>query len=220
MSQSDSFIEEVTEEVRRDRLFAMFRRYGWIAALAVVLIVGGAAWNEYRKAGERAAAQAFGDGILTALEAQDPAARVEGLSEIATTTADHRALRGFLQAAEAAEADDTAGAIAALEAVSNDAEVPLIYRSLAVFRKLALQAESVSPAERRAGYEGLTAPGAPLRLLAKEQIALTHVEEGNVDQALALLDEMQNDAEMTPDLRQRTSQLIVSLGGSLESDAN
>ena len=50
MSETDSFIEEVAEEVRRDRLFKMFRRYGWIAALVVIVIVGAASWNEYRKA--------------------------------------------------------------------------------------------------------------------------------------------------------------------------
>ena len=31
MSDTDSFIDEVTEEVRRDALFAQFRRYGWHA---------------------------------------------------------------------------------------------------------------------------------------------------------------------------------------------
>jgi fermentation-respiration switch protein FrsA (DUF1100 family) len=42
VSDTDSFIDEVTEEVRRDRLFGLMKRYGWIAALAVLLIVGGA----------------------------------------------------------------------------------------------------------------------------------------------------------------------------------
>ena len=40
MSQSDSFIEEVTEEVRRDRLFATMKRFGWIAIVLVLRIVG------------------------------------------------------------------------------------------------------------------------------------------------------------------------------------
>ena len=44
MSETDSFIDEVTEEVRRDKLFALFRKYGWIGIAAVLLIVGGAAW--------------------------------------------------------------------------------------------------------------------------------------------------------------------------------
>ncbi|KKK62940.1 hypothetical protein LCGC14_2999320, partial [marine sediment metagenome] len=75
MSNTDSFIDEVTEEVRRERLFGFLRRYGWIAVLAVVLIVGGAAYNEWRNASERAEAQAFGDALLAALEADSPEAR-------------------------------------------------------------------------------------------------------------------------------------------------
>ena len=49
MSDTDSFIDEVTEEVRRDRLFLLLRRWGWVGVLAVILIVGGAAFNEIRK---------------------------------------------------------------------------------------------------------------------------------------------------------------------------
>jgi len=30
MSQSDSFIDEVTEELRRDQLFRALKRWGWI----------------------------------------------------------------------------------------------------------------------------------------------------------------------------------------------
>ena len=41
VSESDSFIDEVTEEVRRDKLFAVFRKYAWIGVLAVAAIVGG-----------------------------------------------------------------------------------------------------------------------------------------------------------------------------------
>ena len=39
MSNPDSFIDEVTEEVRRDRLFRLFRKYGWIGGVVVALIV-------------------------------------------------------------------------------------------------------------------------------------------------------------------------------------
>ena len=46
MSDSDSFINEVSEELRRDRLFALMRRWGWLAGLVVLAIVGAAAWFE------------------------------------------------------------------------------------------------------------------------------------------------------------------------------
>ena len=85
MSETESFIEEVTEEVRRDKLFALYRRYGWIAFLLVVLIVGGAAYREWRIHTEAQAAQAFGDAIMTALDGKDAATQA---SNIPPTTKD------------------------------------------------------------------------------------------------------------------------------------
>ena len=82
MSNTDSFIEEVNEEVRRDRLYGYLRRYGWIAILAVILIVGGAAWSEYRKAQTRAQAEALGDAMLSALAENDSTNRVTALAAI------------------------------------------------------------------------------------------------------------------------------------------
>ena len=35
-NQNDRFIDEVTEDLRRDRLFQMMRRYGWIAVLLIL----------------------------------------------------------------------------------------------------------------------------------------------------------------------------------------
>ena len=71
MSESESFINEVTEEVRRDRLFRLARRYGWIAVVAVLVIVGAAAVNEWRKA------QADKEGILAQVPYQDKPVRYE-----------------------------------------------------------------------------------------------------------------------------------------------
>ncbi|MBC7476479.1 MAG: hypothetical protein H7317_00100, partial [Pseudorhodobacter sp.] len=68
MSNTDSFIDEVTDEVRRDRLFAAFRKYGWLGVVLVLVIVGGAGWHEWQKSQEAARAQAFGDAALAALE--------------------------------------------------------------------------------------------------------------------------------------------------------
>ena len=82
MSNPDSFIDEVTEEVRRDRLFAIFRKYGWIGAVLVALIVGGAAWNEWQKSRETARAQAFGDAMLDAMDLGAPEDRVAAVASV------------------------------------------------------------------------------------------------------------------------------------------
>ena len=49
MSDTDSFLQEVSEELRRDKLYRNMRKYGWIGLLLVVIIVGGAAYREYQK---------------------------------------------------------------------------------------------------------------------------------------------------------------------------
>ena len=71
MSDTDSFIEEVSEEVRRDRLFRLFRKYAWLAILLVVLIVAGAAFNEYRKITEQRDAAILGDQLYEALRSDN-----------------------------------------------------------------------------------------------------------------------------------------------------
>ena len=84
MSDTDSFIDEVTEEVRRDRLFGYFRRYGWIAAVVILGLVGGTAYNGWSKSTAAQVAQARGDALLDALDMDDDTASIAALSEIAT----------------------------------------------------------------------------------------------------------------------------------------
>ncbi len=213
MSDTDSFIEEVTEEVRRDRLFATMRKYGWIAILAVVLIVGGAAWREYSKAQTEARAQAFGDSILSALEGEDEAARIDALSAIEAPSSDGNAILQLLIAAEEGSAGRDGDSVARLTAVSDNAEVPQIYRQIASFKALTRTDGGLSADERRAGLEALAIPGQPLRVLAEEQLALLDIETGNAEAALERLIQLSQDSEATAGLRRRASQLIVALGG-------
>jgi hypothetical protein len=48
-------------------------------------------------------------------------------------------------------------------------------------------------------------------------LALLDIEEGNTEAALARLNHILTDAEVTPGLRRRASQLIVALGGQIEA---
>lgn len=213
MSESDSFIEEVTEEVRRDRLFALMKRYGWIAVLAVLLLVGGAAYNEWRKASARAAAEATGDAMIAALQIEDPAARAQALAAIEPDSAGARAVAALLAAGEMIDAGKTDDAIALLRTVADNADLPLIYRQVATFKMLTAEGRTRPAEERRQGFEALVGPASQLRLLAEEQLAFIDIEEGKRDAALARLREIASDSQATAGLRRRATQLIVALGG-------
>jgi len=210
MSNSDSFIEEVTDELRRDRLFALMRKWGWVAALIVAGLVGGAAWLEYSRAQDRAAAEAFGDAVIAALDQDDPQARVAALDAVAADTAGARVIVALLAAGEAAQSGEGADAAAArLRAAAESADVPRQYRDLAILR-----AEMLSPSDAdtaRLVLGRLAEPGAPYAALAEEQLALLDLRNGDLDVALDRLRALERSAAATPGLQQRASQLIVAL---------
>ena len=216
MSDTDSFIEEVSEEVRRDRLFALMRKYGWIGLLAVFLLVGGAAYNEWRKASERAAAEELGDRLLNALELEDSSARAAALAKVQGDKAGSKALVAMLAAAESMAADDAAASNAALSTIAEDADLSKAYRDLATL-KLVLQAGTdMAAEERRAKLTALAVAGAPFRLLAEEQLAMLDIEDNDVEAAISRLKDIIGDVEVTAGLRNRASQLIVVLGGEID----
>jgi hypothetical protein len=216
MSDTDSFIDEVNEEVRRDRLYGYLRRYGWIAVLAIVLIVGGAAWSEYRKAQARAQAEALGDAMLAALANDEGVARADALAAIDAPDQASGAVVRLLTAAQQVEAGRTDAAIATLDAIAIDGAVPSIYRQVAQFKSLALQGDDTPAEDRLLAFEAMAQPGNPMRLLAQEQIALIEIAQGKPAEAIARYQAILSDAEISSDLQQRALQVIVALGGEPE----
>jgi len=217
MSDTDSFIDEVTEEVRRDQLYGYLRRYGWIAAVAIIAIVGGAAWNEDRKSTAQAEAQATGDALITALQANDAAGRAEDLAGVVPTTPGNAAVQQMLLSAAQSNSDQTDAAIAGLNGIAANGALPEIYRQIAAFKALLLQADTMSADDRRLQFEALAAPGKTLRLLAEEQLALIEIDAGETQAAIDRLQAILQDAEVTAALQDRASRLIVALGGTPET---
>jgi len=187
MANTDSFIEEVNEELRRDRLYRLFRKWGWLPILIILIIVGGAAWREYRIAQDRAEAEAFGDAVITALDQDQAEARISGLEAV----------------------DATGQAAQNLRALAARGDVPPRYADLAV-----LKAHLLAPRDSDAAMADLTQiarPGRPYRPLAMEQQALLQIEAGNREAAVETLRLLEEDSQTTSGLQQRASQLIVAL---------
>lgn len=211
MSDTDSFIQEVTEEVRRDRLFRLMRRYGWIPVLAVALIVGGTAWNEWRKSEERSQAQAFGDAVLGALEAEDRTARASALDAVDAPTPGAGAVLDLLTAAD----ETPQQAATRLLALADSDQVDPVYRRIATLKAVALPESGLSVEDRRNRVQALAMSSGLTRLLAEEQLALIDIETGDTVSALERLTAIAGDAEATAGLRRRASQVIVALGGDV-----
>ena len=215
MSNPDSFIDEVSEEVRRERLFVLLRRYGWIGILLVLVIVGGAAGYEWRQSRLAAQAQARGDALLAAQVEADAETRTAALARIAQE-APVAVVPALTLAAEQVAAGDGTAAVATLDALAANGEVPEIYRDLAAFKSVLIDADR-TPEDRLLALEALSVPGAPFRMLALEQIALVQLGMGEREPALERLAAILEDAESSADLRDRAASLMVALGETPDS---
>jgi hypothetical protein len=209
MANTDSFIDEVSEEVRRDRLFAFFRKWAWLAVLIVVVVVGGATFVEYRRAQTEAAAEAFGDALIAALEADGAEARVGALEAITPPTAEGAVLVALLSAGEVAGDDDRAAAAARLRATAELPDLPRRFRDLALLKAHLLHPEA--PEQARLVLSVLADPGAPYAALAEEQLALMDIADGDTEAGIERLRRLEIAASATPALQQRAGQLILAL---------
>lgn len=208
-NQNDSFIDEVTEELRRDRLYGAFRRYGWIGILVILLIVGGAAWREYSRAQDRAAAEAWGDAILAAEAAGDPAA-IRAVDP--QGSAGREVLAGLLAASTAAQSDQPDAAVEALRDVSGDTPDGSVLHDLAELKLVMLEGPDMDPSERDALLARLSRSGAPFELLALEQKAVALIGAGRPEDAVTLIRQIQQKDGLTEALRRRLSEMMVALG--------
>jgi hypothetical protein len=212
LSNNDSFIDEVTEEVRRDRLFGLYRRYGWIGLVVILGIVGGTAANEWLKAREGARAEGFGDALIEALDTGSAEERRAALAAV-PADGEQALLKALILATDPEE--DKAATLAALDAIAADAAAPAQYRDLAVLRRAIVAGADQPLAERRAALEGIAVPGRPYRALAAEQLAYLLLEEGRTDEAIAALGALTQAEDAPASLRSRAEQVITALGGAL-----
>ncbi|MBL4810791.1 MAG: hypothetical protein JKX69_00175 [Rhodobacteraceae bacterium] len=214
MSNSDGFVEEVSEELRKDQMAHYMRRYGWIAVLAVLLLVGGAAWREWRAVNIQEMAQLRGDLLLSAMEHAEPEARIAALDAVADADT-AILLPALLASSEELAMGDNEAAAARLDTLAANQDIDSIYREMAQLKALIIRAEILPEDELRSGLEALAAAGAPFRLLAQEQIAYSYLRAGDTAAVLAQLATILEDAELQGGLRERATNLTVALGGEL-----
>lgn len=210
-NENDSFIDEVTEDLRRDRLFGLFRRYGWIAVALILAIVLGAAWREYRIAQADSAAQEFGDAILAAEQGADPAVALGKIDSDGKPT--HAALADLLQANALLEAGDADQAGDVLDgAAATLGEDNRVMRDLTLLKRVMVEGDQMDAAKRDQILSQLAQTGAPFELLALEQQAIALVGAGRLEDAETLIRHIQAKDGMSEGLRRRLSELMIAMG--------
>jgi hypothetical protein len=212
VSDTDSFLQEVSEELRRDKLYRNMRKYGWIGLLLVAIIVGGAAYREYQKSQAAQRAQLFGSNIINALNEKNSKDRISKLQEIKAPSDNAKAVLTMLVSAEANNEEASSRDLSNLADVLEDLDVDAHYRDLLKFKILLGSAEKMALDERKSAFLKLSEPGNPFRLLAEEQLILIELEQGKIDSAIEKISQVLLDAEITVGLRNRATQMLIALG--------
>lgn len=209
-NQNDSFIDEVTDELRRDRLFKAFRRFGWIAIALILAIVGGAAWREHANGKAQTEARAWGDAVLAAEDAKD---RVPALEAIDAGDIPGRKLMAeMLAAGSEAEAGDNGKASARLLAAADLPGLDPLLHDLAQIKAVMVAGQEMDAAQRDAILANLSKPGAPFEMLALEQKAIALIGAGRTEDATMLIRQIQQKDGLSEPLRRRLAEMMITLG--------
>ena len=216
MSDTDSFLQEVSEELRRDRLYRNMRKYGWVAILLVTMIVGAATYREYLKSQTEKEAELFGTSIINALNEKNAPDRISKLQQINAPSENAKAVVAMLLSAEVSQSRSPKIEITTLRDVLDNQTIDAHYHELLKFKILLSSADIMNSDERKSAYVELSEPGNPFRLLAQEQLALIEIEKGNVDRAIERISQILLDAELTTGLRNRATQMLIALGQTPE----
>ena len=211
---NDTFIREVDEELRGERLRGLWKRFGpYIigAAVAVVLIV---AVNEGWSWWQRSTAADASDRYYAALELAeqgDAVAAQAALEDIADDGGSgYATLARFREAALHARRGERAEAIAAYDALANSASNPRL-RELALVLAAYLLIDDGDPAAVRQRVGGLAVEGGPMRNAAREAIGLALFGAGENAAALESFEQIVNDPLSERFIRERVQIYIAQL---------
>jgi hypothetical protein len=207
--------QEVDEEVRRERLEQLWKRYGnHIIAVLVVVVIAVGCWRGYTYWQERKAAEA-GAAYEAASALADEGKHAEAqaaFAKLATEgTAGYRVLARFREAGQLSLTDPKA-AVAAYDTLAADNSLGRPLQDLAAVRAGLLLVDTASYDELRRRLEPLAAADRPFRHSARELLALSAWRGGDGTAARRWIDTVVSDPETPAGLRSRVDVLSALIG--------
>jgi len=213
---TETFVREVDENLRRDRLRDFFKEYSnWLIGALILFLAacGGIIWyqqhREQRSQSEvEQLAQVYKD-IGVGNTSKVPK-ELDDLAESGSKGVRVTAL--FTRAALAIQQNDQKLAIATYKKINQDSSLPEAYRDAALIRQTALEFDQLQPPQIIARLQPLTKPGNPWFGSAGEMTALALIKQGKNQEAGQLFATIAKDKSVPQSIRDRSIQISGSLG--------
>lgn len=212
----EAFLREVDEELRRDELQSLWKRFGRLIIGGIVLVL--AAWGGwlYWQDRETKAAGLEGEQLSQALDdlqSGNPDAALAKLAPLAQSKqVGYRASAKMAQAAVAMERSDLAAAAKMFGEVATDTSIPQPWRDLALVRQTAAEFDAVKPEIIVARLRPLAAKGNPWFGSAGEMVAAAYLKMGKAELAGKMFADIGKDENVPETIRSRAVQMAGSLG--------
>jgi hypothetical protein len=213
---TETFVREVDENLRRDRVRNFFQenKGSLIAAVILFLVAsGGIIWFQQHRVQRSEAeveqlAQVYKD-IGVGNTGKVPQ-QLDDLSHAGSRGVAATAL--FTRAAFALQQNDTKTATAIYKQIGADSSLPQPYRDAALIRETALEFDQLTPDQVITRMQPLTQAGNPWFGSAGEMTALAMIKQGKKQQAGQLFATIAKDKTVPQTIRDRSIQIAGSLG--------
>ncbi len=218
---SETFLREVDENLRRDRMRDFAKQYGaWLIAAVILFLAASGGWIYWQHYQQQRSEQQveqlaqvykdIGTGSTTSAAQQLDTLSNSGRKAVGASAK-------FVRAALALEQNDLKAATARYRELANDNSLPQPYRDIALIRQTALEFDQIPPQEVISRLAPLAKPGTPWFGTAGEMTALAMIKQGNKSEAGRLLAAIAKDKNVPESIRDRTLQIAGSLGVDVSS---
>ena len=213
---NDTFLKEVDENLRRDRMTDFFKSYGKWVALGVVLFlaaVGGwIYWQEQRKREASEQSEQL-HSLLTDLAAGRTQTVPQRVAQLETSHSDVvRASAMLTDAAVALEQNNRSAAIAKYRELAGDKDIAEPFRDVATVRLTALEFDTIKPEEVVTRLQPMAKAGHPWFGSAGEMTALALMKQNKNAEAGRLFAAIAADNQVPSSIRSRAVQVAGTLG--------
>ncbi len=207
--------KEVDEDLRRDNLEKLWKKYGFqimgLAAAVVLGVAGVQGWQAYDLDQRGKLSDRYGAARELA-QGGETTAGLDAMIDLSEATGDSYAgLAAFEEARLRVESGDTGGAIALWDRIAEGSGLGPGFKEAATLFSILHQIDSGDPAALRARLQPLAADSQPFRSSARELLALIALGEGDTAAARDLYTKISDDREAPAGLRQRATQMLAAL---------
>jgi len=213
---TETFVREVDENLRRDRLRDFAKNYGgWLIAAVILFLAASGGfiyWQQYKQERSERQVEQLAE-VFKNIGSGDNSSAVKQLDDLSNSGSKAvRATALLTRAAVAVQQNDLKLATAKYSEIAGDSGLPKPYRDAALIRQTALEFDSLAPQDVIARLQPLAQKGNPWFGTAGEMTAMALIKQGKNKEAGQLFAAIARDTSVPESLRSRAVQIAGSLG--------